>query len=672
MLKAGDLKPTFELKKINGLQVPFQNGTVYPSFELQRKDRFDLSGEWKYRKFTADHDLSLTDRRSPGKDTLEILEKEINQCHKFEYDDSHWEVCSVPGSVNKMPACEADSGPERYEDGVAYRKRFQIPVSYDRSVYRLVFFSVNYICDVWLNEKWLGYHEGGYTPFVFLLNPEDLRKGDNLLVLRVDNIPWGTRNDIIPSECCEWTNYTGIIHDVYIEKLNFLRIERLDLLPLWDGSGFRAECVIAGLDSRVNPGDIVAGWNVYEAETGKIDASTTISNGHKGESVDFAVQNFQVPETESEGIVVFCSDLLIKNPRLWSPGHPHLYFVELTIIVNGKVEDRRQAQSGIRIVRTDKTGRLLLNDIPIRLFGVLRHEEWPESGRTGAPEQIHHDLRVIQTFNANFIRTGYYPNHPLTYFFTDSLGLAVMEEIPLYKHRSPHFEAQRERRIDIQMWREMIFRDRNRPSVLFWNLGADLGGKRKPYGKKEYLERMISDYRNNYSDKRLLVQAASAGDQGAKDFSQYSCDAAGWSAYFGAKYGISAGRGVRKFLVKAMKYHPDKPHLITAFGFWSSPTTSGKFWLLRNPQKKDYRYKHGTLEETQLALFKDAFNAFKESFREYPLMCGIVWESVFDWYRQQPGIQSMGLLHMDRKTPKKITEPFQTEITKLMKELLND
>ena len=37
----------------------------------------------------------------------------------------------------------------------------------DGKFLKLMFYAVNYVADVWLNDVYLGYHEGGYTPFAF-------------------------------------------------------------------------------------------------------------------------------------------------------------------------------------------------------------------------------------------------------------------------------------------------------------------------------------------------------------------------------------------------------------------------------------------------------------------------------------------------------------------------
>ena len=63
---------------------------------------------------------------------------------------------------------------------------------------KLNFYAVNYVADVWLNDFYLGYHEGGYTPFSFDVFTALNYGGHNVLVVRVDNPMWNSRNDIVP------------------------------------------------------------------------------------------------------------------------------------------------------------------------------------------------------------------------------------------------------------------------------------------------------------------------------------------------------------------------------------------------------------------------------------------------------------------------------------------
>jgi len=88
------LKPTFHLKILNGMYVPYQNNMAVPDFNKQPRDMINLAGVWKKQRFMADHDLTLTER-----DSLHYLAllSEAGDRYKPGYNDGHSEITgSVP------------------------------------------------------------------------------------------------------------------------------------------------------------------------------------------------------------------------------------------------------------------------------------------------------------------------------------------------------------------------------------------------------------------------------------------------------------------------------------------------------------------------------------------------------------------------------------------------
>lgn len=72
---------------------------------------------------------------------------------------------------------------------------------------------------------------------------------------------------------------------------------------------------------------------------------------------------------------------------------------------------------GVGIMHTRVSGnKFLVNEHPIYIKGVNRHENDPWNGRTLTVEQIRHDLEMIKENNLNAIRLSHYPNDPSTHF----------------------------------------------------------------------------------------------------------------------------------------------------------------------------------------------------------------------------------------------------------------
>ena len=68
----------------------------------------------------------------------------------------------------------------------AYEKRFTLPEDFDKKTVLLHFGAVDQIAYVYLNDRFVGKHEGGYLPFEFDITPY-LSKGENKLTVEVED-----------------------------------------------------------------------------------------------------------------------------------------------------------------------------------------------------------------------------------------------------------------------------------------------------------------------------------------------------------------------------------------------------------------------------------------------------------------------------------------------------
>jgi beta-mannosidase len=103
------------------------------------------------------------------------------------HDDRDWPQIDVP-------ACWQAAG-YAYNGVAWYRREFALPAALPPGGRAwLRFEGVDYFADVWLNEHFLGSHEGYFAAFQFEVTPY-LRPGQNLLAVRVDS-----PNDICTKE----------------------------------------------------------------------------------------------------------------------------------------------------------------------------------------------------------------------------------------------------------------------------------------------------------------------------------------------------------------------------------------------------------------------------------------------------------------------------------------
>lgn len=638
LLKAqvASLEATLSLKQVDGIRIPFQNGFALPTFEKQDRQIINLKGEWKKQRFAADDNITLKKRDATGYQSL-ITEAAGRETASF--DDSGWPVKNLPAVENTMNQYPAV--PEYYQNGVWYRKNFSVDGALDGKFIKLMFYAVNYVADVWLNDVYLGYHEGGYTPFAFDVSSALNYGGNNVLVVRVDNPEWGSRNDIVPYTQCDWFNYTGIIHDVYLEVAEPISVIRANIVPQNVNGDIQTTVVLyntSGTDQSVD-----VNIEVFNADINSGNISSEFTSSLVGTSASISGTNQNTITIKTDSAKVWRTNLTVNNSNLWSPKNPNLYIMKVSIKQGSNVIDEYYTQFGIRTIHTN-IDKVYLNNNPVFFTGVARHEDHPVFGRSIPVDSIYSDMLKVKDMNALMLRTAHYPNHLYTYQIADRLGITIIEEIPVWWFDTAiaWVIQNQARHIHEQMFREMVFKDYNRPSVLLWSttnecLDVD--------NRKAFITKVNQDLNFNYPDGRLITQSAAADRPGPEDPSQAACDVAGWTMYFGIFHGGTYYDGTRYFLGYANLAYPEKPILDTEFGYWSGELNSLSG------------------QQAQVTVFNETFNAFTfrasvirpdGTYRDGGYLMGVTWWCIFDWYSHQHsgGFQSMGLYRMNRDTLK--------------------
>ncbi|MFZ5817941.1 MAG: glycoside hydrolase family 2 protein [Bacillota bacterium] len=647
----GPLAPTLEFRTARqvvaggpeSLPVAWQSGLPVPSFDPQDRPRLDLGGEWRKERFKADHNLTMQSR---GGDGLARLEAEAAGRHLPNFDDAGWPTIRLPAVENRMPRSDSDpAGPESYEDGVWYRRSFTVPADWKGRLVTLNALAINYVADVWVNGQWVGYHEGGYTPFSLDLSGALEYGGENQIAIRVDNPPWGTRLDTIPGPKVDWWNYTGIIQEIGLEAHAPFRVVRADVKPLDLQGNLRVTAVLHNAGAGEARGELRLRVRKADPDSpGWLSdpRASAIAGQPVGEPVTVDLGSLQPDEAITARLT-----LPVPDPALWDLLTPNLYVLEAELVQGGKVLDRFATQFGIRTLRTERA-HLLLNERSVFLRGLARHEEWPDTGRTAAWERIWPDFKLIMELGANFVRTGHYPNHPHTYIIMDRLGLGGWVEIPVWQFTDAEFMVQENRRAADQMWREMILAGANRPSVFFWSSNNE---SRFSRNRTEYVRRLTEDWQRHFDDGRLIAQSAAADRGGPADASMAYNHVPAWTLYFGIFHGSTYYEGTRKFLADAHKAWPEKPLFDTEFGIWSRGG--------------------GSSPSRQVEVFEETFRAFQEVVTVRPdgtvdpdgFLAGITWWCVFDWYTSHTKLQTMGLYSMDRFLDKPVARVLKAAYT---------
>lgn len=653
----GTLEPTLLLKKIGNISVPYQNGFPLPSFEKQSNSTrtiINLGGLWKEFRFAADHNMTLMKR--DNQTISKLANSPFTDIADINFDDNSggWINKTIPSVEEKM---NGNNPPEYYEQGgVWYRRHFTVgDITPKEKVYKLIFYSVNYVADVWLNGHYLGYHEGGYTPFAFDVTDKIDIAGDNVIAVRVDNPPQQSRSDIIPCNAISlWCHYTGIIHDVYLETSNPVSTIRADVKPIDTLGNANIKYVIRNNINQQKSVNVEL--KIYKAKINQNNIQSELASDLIEDAVNFEVAKKINITIQGSSVFAGSQSVKIPNPHLWFPDSPDLYILKISLIDNNEFIDEYYCQFGLRKLEV-KGFRVYLNNKPVFLTGINRAEDHPVYGRSLPISVIYSDLVKIHELNCNWMRTDHYPNHLYTYLISDRLGIAVAEEIPLAWFEKYAWDCQEKRNIHKQMYREMVFKDFNRSSIFMWSLSNEGAYLSK---RKNFIDWAINDKEENYEDGRLITQASGSGcpdnsqdtemGTGLNDQSQNICDIAGYTNYQG-EYNNKCEE-----LYKGQYYSRTNSFLEDFHKNFNKPYVTFEFGSYAGKNRENLL--------VQKSNFLDKFRAFSGhapfnknmDFNCEGFVCAVTYWTAFDfWVSGKDQYQGyFGIFDMNRENPKPV------------------
>jgi hypothetical protein len=393
------------------------------------------------------------------------------QCQQKDFDDSLWPVIALPhtwstyettGDIHPFIKYPSERDNTYWWYGLGwYRKHFIIPKKWFGSKIFVEFDGVQKHCRLWLNGKYIGEHKGGYNSFYFDLTDQILFNKDNVLVLSVSN----RRDDperIPPMIAGNWNLYGGIYRDVRL-------VIKDRLYSPFQGS-YKHEGGVFITTSQISKEQAAVQIQTYVKNEYHQSKNCTVTSMII-DSDNKVIKQVESTKTIASGELICFKEtgIVVDQPKLWSPETPHLYQVVSEIRNGDQLIDVIKNPLGFRWFYWDNIiNRLILNGEPVHIHGTNRHQEYPWLGDAIPKWLILEDMKDIHfNLNHNFLRGAHYTQDKLVYDFCDKHGIIVCEEVPNIK--SIDFSEE----IQEQNIREMIRRDRNHPSILFWSMGNE-------------------------------------------------------------------------------------------------------------------------------------------------------------------------------------------------------
>ncbi len=355
--------------------IPYDNCADALKSGMQTPFYQSLNGDWKF--------VYCNDIKSAG----QILNTEMKEWQKIRVPSS-WQMYGydkpVYTNINYPFPLDPPYVPMDNPVGI-YQRTFSLPALWCEKEIHLYFDGVDNYFYLLINGKIVGQSQGSHLISSFNITPF-LQAGENTVTVVV--CKWSWSSYLEDQDCFRMS---GVFRDVYLLARPVKHIRDVFV-----------KTTLSTIEVNIDvpqDGDLVS-CELYDAQGSCINQE----NG-----TQFV--------------------LSVPNPKLWNAEKPYLY--TLVLHYNGEYIP---VKVGLRTVKVGELGELLINEVPVKLKGVNRHDTHPELGHVVPYGFIEQELKQMKQHNINCIRTAHYPNSPRFYDLCDRLGFYVIGETDLETH----------------------------------------------------------------------------------------------------------------------------------------------------------------------------------------------------------------------------------------------
>ena len=395
---------------------------------------------------------------------------------------THRTVDDWRGGVMRTPPEWWTTYEDRNEVG-SYKRTFTVPEDWKgREVY-INFDGVDSFFYLWINGKYVGFSKNSRNLAQFNITKYLNPKGENTVALEVYRY-----SDAGMLEAQDMFRLPGIFRSTYLTSTPQVQIEDVALWTTVPRSAFgtaegsvQVKALVRNLSKKAAKGMSIK-YDVYPC---KLYSDETGSEAI--EPVYSAKANVGAGTTEQ-----VVTDFVIPNAKLWSSEEPWRYVLVAQLLDSkGKTIETVSTYFGVRQVEIRDTpasedefgleGRYFyVNNRPVKLKGVNRHENNLNTGHTLSHEQMEKEAMIMKQGNINHVRNSHYNDDPYWYIVADKYGIYLEDEANLESHEYGYGDASlshpkewRDAHVARNM--EMVRAHVNHPSIVIWSLGNEAG-----------------------------------------------------------------------------------------------------------------------------------------------------------------------------------------------------
>jgi hypothetical protein len=357
---------------------------------------------------------------------------------------SHWEQQGF-GSYNYGRDYKTYGRNSRFADEKGmYKTTFDVPTAWKGKDVFIVFEGSMTDTEVKINGKQAGtVHQGAFYRFKYNISDKLQFGKANTLEATVSKMSADASVNNAERLADYWV-LGGIFRPVYLEAIPKEHIDYTAINAKADGT-FAMQVFLKGL------------------QTGKTVVAEIIDV--KGKTV--ATTNVKA----AKGDTVVTVSAKVNNPLQWTSETPNLYKVNVYLKNVAQTVYQTSEKFGFRTIEVRHGDGIYVNGVQVKMKGVNRHVWWPETGRCVNPQIDLMDVQLIKEMNMNAVRCSHYPPDVSFLNLCDSLGLYVLDELSGWQKFYSTKAGE-------PLVREMVTRDLNHPSIIFWDNGNE-GGTNK-------------------------------------------------------------------------------------------------------------------------------------------------------------------------------------------------
>ncbi|MEO5682496.1 MAG: glycoside hydrolase family 2 TIM barrel-domain containing protein [Chitinophagaceae bacterium] len=379
-----------------------------------------------------------------------------------------------------------------FDEKGLYKHWFTIPAGWKSKEIFIVFEGSMTDTEVKINGKRAGtVHQGAFYEFKY--NITDKLQFDKPNVIEVTVSKMSADQSVNNAErLADYWVFGGIFRPVYLEATAKEYIEYVAINAKADGS-FAMQVFPKGVKQHCG-----LSVDILDA-TGKLLVT-----------LDASLQ-----KTDSFRLV----EVKLANILSWTAETPALYTARIYLQRDKKIIYQLTEKFGFRTIEIRKGDGIYLNSVQVKMKGTNRHCFWPETGRTLSDDQQLMDVKLLKEMNMNAVRCSHYPPDKKFLQLCDSLGLYVLDELSGWQKWYSTIAGE-------PLVKEMVIRDLNHPSIIFWDNGNE-GGTNKAldaaFYKWDFSQRPVihphhrpgndfngidcNHYEDYYSTKKILADS---------------------------------------------------------------------------------------------------------------------------------------------------------------------